>query len=211
VTPKLRRPSPGTALGFLALIVALVGTANAGQNHVIVRRGDIAKGAVTANALAKGAVKSRALAANAVTSKALKNDAVSADDLASGSVTPRVIATGAVGSSALAPNAVTSPALAPGSVYAGALGPVELKTAPLVDHDEAADLSTWTNSGSASALCAPGQRVLGGGVEVTNPGNRRVAIIRSVPFSTAVDGFSGEITTDSGGTAVAQVEAICLK
>lgn len=57
--PNLKMPAPGTAMGFLAL----VGTANAKTDHVIVRRGDIAKGAVTANALAKGAVHAKALAA----------------------------------------------------------------------------------------------------------------------------------------------------
>ena len=51
---KFKRPSPGTALGLLALIVALAGTANAGSTHVIVRKGDIAKGAVTASALRQG-------------------------------------------------------------------------------------------------------------------------------------------------------------
>src|SRR5262249_54347749 len=42
----LRRPSTGTVLGALALIVAIGGNANAfsSSEHTIVRRGDIAKG-----------------------------------------------------------------------------------------------------------------------------------------------------------------------
>jgi hypothetical protein len=64
--PKLKRPAPGTVLGLLALIVALLGTANASSNHITVRRGDIAPGAVTAKAIAKGAVTSKKLAKGAI-------------------------------------------------------------------------------------------------------------------------------------------------
>src|SRR6478672_5633396 len=95
---KLTRPSPGTVLGALALIVAIAGNtgAFAGTTHIVVRKGDIAKGAVTANALAKGAVHAKALAKGAITAKALKP--------------------GAVGAAALGSDAVTAAALAPGSV-----------------------------------------------------------------------------------------------
>jgi hypothetical protein len=189
-------------MGFLALIVALAGTANAGSTHVIVRKGDIAKGAVTAKVLAPSAVHAKALATGAVTAKALANGSVSTAALKSGSVT----------SAALAPNAVTASAIAPGSVYGAALGAVEIHSVPIIDRDEAADLSTWTTSDTGTALCAPGERLLSGGVIVTNPGNRRVAIVRSVPISNlSANGYSGQITSDSGGTATAEVQAICLK
>jgi hypothetical protein len=210
--PKLKRPAPGTALGLLALIVALVGTANAGSTHVIVRKGDIAKGAVTASTLAKGAVHAKAIAKGAVTAKALKHGAVGADALAPDAVTPAAIKTGAVGADALAANVVTASALAPGSVYGGALGPVAVHSTPIADLDETADLSTWTTSNTETASCAPGERLLTGGVVFTNPGNRRVGIVRSLPFSSGeANGVSGQITSDSGGTATAEVQAICLK
>ena len=200
--PQLKRPSPGTALGLLALIVALAGTANAGSKHVIVRKGDIAKGAVTAMALAKAAVTARALRKGAVGPNALAPDSVGSP----------VLRSGAVGPAALAANAVTSTALAPGSVYGGALGPVALHSTPITDLDEAADLSTWTTSNTEEATCGQGERLLSGGVVVTNPSNRRVAIVRSLPFSNpTVSGVSGQITSDSGGTATAEVQAICLK
>jgi hypothetical protein len=211
--PKLKRPAPGTALGFLALLVALAGNANAfTSTHVIVRRGDIAKGAVTANALAKGAVRPRALAKGAVTTRAIRPGAVTAAALDPDAVGPTAIKSGAVGAQALAPNAVTSSALAPGSVYGGALGPVSIHTTPIADLDETADLSTWTTSNTETASCAPGERLLSGGVIFTNPGNRRVGIVRSLPFSIAgQDGVSGQITSDSGGSSTAEVQAICLK
>jgi hypothetical protein len=210
--PKLKRPAPGTVLGLLALIVALVGTANAGSNRVIVRKGDIAKGAVTASALAKGAVTAKKLRKGAVNARALKQGAVGAEAIAAGAVGPAAIRKGAVGSEALAANAVTSTALAPGSVYGGALGPVVAHTAPIADRDEAADLSTWTTSDTASALCGAGERLLTGGVVVTNPGNRRVGLVETLPFINATaNGFVGQITSDSGGTATAEVQALCLK
>jgi hypothetical protein len=191
---KLKRPSPGTALGLLALIVAVAGNtgAFAGTTHIVVRKGDIAKGAVTANTLAKGAVHAKALAKGAVTSTALKP--------------------GAVGAEALGRDAVTAAAIAPGSVYGGALGPVVVHGAAIKDLDETADLSTWTTSDTAAATCSPGERLLTGGVVLTNPGNRRVGIVEDLPFeSGGVSGFAGQITSDSGGTAAAEVQAICLK
>lgn len=202
--PKLKRPAPGTVLGALALIVAVAGNtgAFAGTTHIVVRKGDIAKGAVTAKALAKGAVHAKSLAKGAVTAKAL----------AKGSVGAKALQAGAVTSPALASDAVTSSALAPGSVYGGALGPVTTHGTPIADLDETADLSNWTASNSEVAKCAPGERLLTGGVVVTNPGNRRVGLLEALPFSEATaGGFVGRITSDSGGTAAAEVQAICLK
>ena len=211
--PKLKRPAPGTVLGLLALIVAVAGNtgafAGSGQK---VTKGDLAKGAVTAKALANGAVTSPKLRKGAVTAKALKQGAVGAAAIAPGAVGGAAIRRGAVTADALGANAVTSPALAPGSVYGAALGPVAVHSTPIADLDESADLSTWTTSNTETASCGAGERLLSGGVIFTDPGNRRVSIVRSLPFSTAtLDGVSGQITTDSGGTAAAEVQAICLK
>lgn len=197
-----RRPSLGTALGLLALIVALAGTANAGPTHVIVRKGDIAKGAVTASALAKGAV----------TAKALRKGAVGAGDLAPGSVGGAALKTGGVTSAALAPNAVTASALAPGSVYGGALGPVTLHATPIADVDLVPSNPEWTASTTEQAACGVGERLLTGGVVFTNPGNKEVSVLQSLPVvSSSFQGVVARITSNSGGTATAEVQAICLK
>ena len=78
--PKLKRPSLGTVLGFTALVIAIGGTAHAATSYstktVIVRKGEIAKGAVTAKALAPGAVHAIAIADGAVHRKALAENAV---------------------------------------------------------------------------------------------------------------------------------------
>ena len=200
--PSPKRPSLGTVLGFTALIVAIAGTASARPTHVIVRKGDIAKGAVTANAIAKGAIHAKALAAGAVNARALANNSVSAATLKAGAVTP----------AALAPNAVTASALAPGSVYGGALGPVAFHSAPIADLDEVEENGTWTVSSTVTAPCGTGERLLTGGVVFTNPGNREVAITQSAPFANASNsGFVGQITSNAGGTATAEVQALCLK
>jgi hypothetical protein len=200
---KLRRPSAGVILGTLALIVAVAGNSGAfAGTKVIVRKGEIAKGAVTAKALAKGAVHPKGLASGAVTAAALKPGAVTASSIKPGAVT----------GGALAQDAVTSVVLAPGSVYGGSLGEVAVHSAPLKDEDASADLSTWTASAPVTALCAAGERVLSGGVVFSNAGNRRVGIVQSAPFNNGgSSGWVGQITTDTGGQATAEVQALCLK
>jgi hypothetical protein len=167
-----------------------------------VRKGDIAKGAVTAKALAPNAVHAKALAPGAVGAKALRPQSVMTAALAPGAVTAE----------ALGRNAVTAPAIAPGSVYGAALGQVEIHSAVLADLDATADLSTWTSSNTEVAQCGAGERLLSGGIVFTGLGNRRVGIVTSLPVTNSgTDGWAGQITSDSGGTAAAEVQAICLK
>jgi hypothetical protein len=210
--PRLRRPSPGTALGLLALIVALAGTANAGPTQVIVHRGDIAPGAVTARALANGAVTTKKLRKHSVSALKLATAAVGTTALADNAVGAAALKPGAIGPAALAANAVTSSALAPGSVYGAALGVLSLHTTPITDHDEVAQNPTWTTSDTEEAACGSGERLLTGGVIFTNPGTREVAVVRSLPISnSSFQGYSAQITSNSGGAATAEVQAICLK
>jgi hypothetical protein len=55
---KLKRPRVATVLALLALVVAMGGNTDAfsARTEVIVRKGQIGKGAVTARAIAPGAV-----------------------------------------------------------------------------------------------------------------------------------------------------------
>ena len=199
---KLRRPSLGTVLGFTALIVALAGNANALSRHTLVRKGDIAKGAVTAKALAGGAVHAKALAKNAVHPKML----------AKGAVTVKALGKGAVGSEALGADAVTAAAIAPGSIYGGALGTVTTHGKRILDEDQVASNPEWTASSAEVATCDPGERLLSGGIVFTNPGNREVGVLEALPYSNSMaSGVVGRITSNSGGSAVAEVQAICLK
>lgn len=200
-----RRPSPALLLAFVALTVAVAGQAWAAPTKtkvVVVRKGQIAKGAVGAKALAKGAVRARALAPGAVHPKMLAQGAVGA----------AAIRPGAVGAGALAPDAVTGGALAPGSVYGGALGEVALHSAAIVDADTDPSNIEWTASTPVTVQCAAGERVISGGVVFTNSGNHEVGIIISQPFVNGPNsGWVGAITSNSGGTAKAEVQALCLK
>ena len=189
---KIGRPSAGLVLGALALIVAVAGNSGAfAGTKVIVRKGQIAKGAVGAKALAEGAVHPKALAPGSVTAAAIKG--------------------GAVGGAALAPDSVGGASIAPGSIYGGALGEVTLHSAAIVDLDVDA-LGEWTVSQPVTALCGPGERILSGGVVFTNTGNREVGTIISQPFvNGSGNGWTGAITTNTGGLAKAEVQALCLK
>ena len=183
---------------------------------------DIAKGAVTANAIAPGAVRAKAMAKNAVHSNALAAGSVNATALATGAVgsaaisagavNSKALAAGAVGPNALASDAVTASAIAPESIHGYALGPITTHSAPIADLDEVAQNGTWTASDTEVAACATGEHLLTGGVIFTNPGNREVGILESLPFSNpSLAGVIGRITSNSGGAAAAEVMAICLK
>jgi hypothetical protein len=196
---RLRTPSPAMVVACLALILSLGGNAwavtqggqNGGPRRHKIRKGEIAKGAVTGAALAKGAV----------TAQSIRKGAVGAG----------AIAPGAIGASQLAPDAVTATAVAPSSIYAYALGPTTTAQAPIKDLDEGADLSTWTNSSTATATCPANDRVLSGSTTILNPGNRRVAPLVSVPVINGSQGWEGSITSDSGGLAEGAVIAVCLQ
>jgi hypothetical protein len=189
---QLHRPSAGVVLGTFALVVAVAGNSGAfAGTKVIVRKGEIAKGAVTAKALAKGAVHPAAISKGAVGVAALRP--------------------GSVGSSTLAPDAVTSGAIAPGSVYGGSLGEVTVHSAAIVDAD-IDPLGEWTTSAPVTVLCGSGERVLSGGVVFTTVANREIGIVTSQPFvNGANSGWVGAITTNAGGLAKAEVQALCLK
>jgi hypothetical protein len=223
----------GLLLGLIAVVISLSSTAGATGHHgggkITARR--LAPGAVTAKAIAPGAVGKKALAKSAVTSRALSDDsvnarvlrdgavtgpsiaagAVTANGLAAGAVTSKAIAGGAVGVPALAPDAVTKAAIAPGSVYGGALGTESIHMTPIVDQDAVAENGTWTPSNTEVTLCAPGEALLGTGFIFTEPGNHEVSFLRAAPFlGGAGNGVSGEIASNSGGSARAQIMAICL-
>ncbi|MBS1888787.1 MAG: hypothetical protein JSU06_16510 [Actinobacteria bacterium] len=192
------RASIGAVTGPAALLVALIamvsslsgGAAAAPHSHKITAR-QLAKGAVTARALAPGAVNSKALADNAVNK--------------------RIIAPGAVIARGISADAVTRDAIAPGSVYGGALTTESIHVTPIADRDAIAANPEWTASNTETTLCGPGEALLGTGFIVNEPGNREVTFLRAAPFLSGTgNGVTGEIASNSGGVAKAQIMAICL-
>jgi hypothetical protein len=205
-------------LGGAALIVAtaalvwsIVGSAGAASTHVLVQKGDIAPGAVTTKSLAKGAVTAKKIRKHAVTGAKLAEAAVHTKNIASESVNQRVLRKGAVGTTALAPDAVTAAQLAPGSVYGGALGTETLVTKPIQDLDTVID-KNWTPSNIEAAMCGTGEALLGTGFAFTNSGDSEVSWLQALPIlNGGTKGVTGRISSNSGGTATAEVAALCLK
>jgi hypothetical protein len=85
---RTRRPSHATIVAYLALFVALGGTAGAiaGKNRVDTR--DIKPKAVHASDLAKNAVTKKKIRARAVTGAKVLDGSIGGGDLAAGSVSP---------------------------------------------------------------------------------------------------------------------------
>ncbi|HET8955097.1 MAG TPA: hypothetical protein VFN18_05510 [Solirubrobacterales bacterium] len=192
----------GMTAGILALAVSLSGVAGAvSSGGGLIRKGDIARGAVTAKALAPGAGHARAIAGSAVTTPKLDDDAVNRRVLKKGSVTAR----------ALAPNAVTAGAVAPGSIYGGALAKRTLHVTSIKDADAVASNPEWTAGDTGSALCGPGEVLMGTGFAMVQPGNREVSWLQALPvLSGTGDSVSGRFASNSGGSAEGQIVALCL-
>jgi hypothetical protein len=198
---KLRYPSTGTVLGFIAIVIAVVGTASAAPSSRQIHADEIAPGAVTARALGKGVVHAKNLA----------NSAVSAKKIGKGAVNKRVLAKGAVTSAAIADNAITARQLAPGSVYGGALGERTVHTTPIADIDQVAENGTWTAGNTEAALCGPGEKLLSAFYGLTELGNREVTFLKMLPVVGVSEGVIGQMGSNSGGTAKGEIIAYCLK
>jgi len=197
-------------VAIMALIVAVVGVAGAAPTRVVVHRGDIAPGAVTAKSLAKGAVTSKKIRKKAVTTAKLADGAVQGRNLAPGAVSQQALGNEVVGTAALAKNAVTASQLAPGSVYGGSLRETKVATTPIPDLDTNPHNGEWTASNTEAALCAAGEKLVGSGFSMNAPGGQANWLQASPIYSGDRQGVVGRITTDSGGTATAAITAICL-
>jgi hypothetical protein len=197
---------------LLAFVAVVSGYADAARHVYVVKKGDIAPGAVTAKTLAHGAIHPKALAKGAVTAPKIKAGAVDTAALAKGAVTAAALGRGAVTPPALADDSVTSSALAPKSVYAGSLGDETIHTATIKDQDAVASNPEWTASDTGTAICGTGERLMQGGLTFTNPGNREVSFIQALPvLNPTTNAFVGAFSSNSGGSAEAQVIAACLK
>jgi hypothetical protein len=193
----------GLFLGLVAVVIAINSPADAAGHHGPhkITAKQLAPGAVTEKAIRKGAVGKKALGEGVVTNAALADNAVNARTLSEGSVTGR----------AIAPAAVTHGAIAPGSVSSSTLTGETIHVTPIADHDAVASNPEWTPSNTEVALCGPGEDLLGTGFMFTEPGNHEVSFLRAQPSLGATgNGVAGEISSNSGGTAKAQIMAICL-
>jgi hypothetical protein len=136
---RIRRHLQGNAIAYVALFVALSGTAIALPGKNKVKKNDIARGAVVGKAIAEGAVKkakirdaaviASKLGPAAVTAPALADNAVTARNLSQNSVTRQAIAQGAVNGGKIANGAIGSSKVDNGSLLAQDFAPGQLTDA----------------------------------------------------------------------------------
>ncbi len=106
LSSRIRTHLQSHIVGYLALFVALSGTALAlpGQKQV------------KSNDLADGAVKGKAIAANAVSAPKLQASSVDATKIVDGTITAAELGAGAVGSTQLAPGSVIGDKIGQGEI-----------------------------------------------------------------------------------------------
>jgi hypothetical protein len=210
-TPTFWLAGAALVIALAAFVVSVSGIATASPK-VIVRKGDIAPGAVTAKALAKGAVTAPKIQKGTITGAKLASGSVTSEKLASGSVTASSLGVGAVTAQAIAAGAVTKGAIAPGSIGASQLGELEVVVTPVADQDTIAHNSEWTASNREIAACKSGGIVMGGGFYFSIPTNGESSWIEELPINNSeAQGVAGRFTSDAGGAASGNVVATCLK
>jgi hypothetical protein len=133
VSERIGRHLRGNVVGYVALFVALSGTAVAIPGHNNVKSKNIATGAVKSKAIAKGAVKSSKLANSAVGNQAIAPGAISSTKLAAGAVVTNTLGNSAVTSEKLADDAVTRQKILQGSINGGKLANGSVDSAKVND------------------------------------------------------------------------------
>jgi len=126
---RIRRHLQSHVVGYLALFVALSGTALALPGQKTVKGKDIANAAVKKRAIAGGAVVSGKLAGGAVTSAKLSAGAVGASQLADNAVERKKLKAQAVTGSKIADGAVTTPKVADASLLGDDFAPGQISDA----------------------------------------------------------------------------------
>jgi hypothetical protein len=113
---RIRRHLQSNAVGYVAVFIALSGTAIALPGKSKVKRNDIARGAVVGKAIAPDAVKRAKIRNGAVGPNKLGDGAITAPKLAPGAVTGPAIASGAVDSTKVGNGSLLAEDFAPGQI-----------------------------------------------------------------------------------------------
>lgn len=160
-------------------------------------------------ALSAGAYAATSLPANSVGSKQLKTNAVTTSKLAAHAVTRNKLAANAVDGSKVAPGSLTG-----ADINLATLGKVP--SAAVADSASVARVNVATASSAAApdapggtgatASCAPGLTVVGGGASLSDESNETV--IDSYPSSST--GWTVHVVAGSSGGTAFTVYAICV-
>lgn len=118
---RIRQHVRSNVVGYVAVFLALSGTATALPGTNKVDSGDIKNGQVTTLDIRNGDVKSVDLGTNSVSASKISNLAIGTDQLGPQAVTAEKLAGGAVTGAALADDSVSSAAIAEGAVDSAAV------------------------------------------------------------------------------------------
>jgi len=116
---RVQRPSHATVIAYLALFIALSGTAIAAKK---VGSDGLKKAAVTTKKIADGAVKTSKLGDDAVTGAKLDNGSVGEGKIASDAVTANKLAQNSIGTNKIRDDAVESAKIGSGAVVEAKIG-----------------------------------------------------------------------------------------
>ncbi len=165
---RIRRHLQSNAIAYIALFVALSGTAIALPGKNKVKKNDIARGAVVGKAIAADAVKqakirdaaviASKLGPGAVTTPALLDNAVTAPKLATDSVTRQAIVQGSVNGGKLANGAVDSSKVEGGSLLAEDFAPGQISDAFLLDGRHRPSTDPARSRSSGPGACSSSRR-----------------------------------------------------
>jgi hypothetical protein len=116
------RQTPALIVAMIALVAAMSGAAAALPGKEVVKKNDLARGAVTSKAIAAGAVGSKQIAGKSIKGNRLKEKAVKAKQIADKAVTAAQIADGTITSQQVADEGLSSSNIDDYAVIAGADG-----------------------------------------------------------------------------------------
>jgi len=174
-------------------------------------------GAVTGPKIGPGAVGSTALAAGSVRSAQLGGGVVTEGKLKNGAVTEAKIFNSAVTNSKLGPNAVATGKIADGAVTSAKLAPSFLaQLIKNVTYASKASASDPSDAKTATAECASGKQVTGGGAVVLGANTKVVlsgsglAPVNSEGKRTGWVANAREIEAEAGNWSV-EAFAICVE
>jgi len=218
---RLHRPSHATVIAYLALFVALSGTAIAAKK---IGSDGLRKGAVTSKKIADAAVTTPKLANDAVTGGKLDNGSVGENKLAADAVTAGKLAQNSVGTNKIRDEAVESGKIANGAVTEGKIAndavigtKVAAGSLDLTDYARAViDISPTPTAPLTSGTCqqisvaAPGVQA-GDLPLVLQPVPTPDARIQAVSASSAVANQLDVLLCNYSPTSVAAPPAVPLR
>jgi hypothetical protein len=178
--PRLRRPSPAMVVAFIALCVALAGTASALPGRKTVKKDDIANHAVRTKHIRKGNVRRSDIGPDAVTSSRVGADSLIGSDILESSL-------GKVPSATSADSAAISKLIYRSQQFIVLAGV----------------------SAHGSVSCDPGFKATGGGVRADDIAATGAGLRVQSTFPNGLDKWDADVFNGGAAPATATVWVVC--